>query len=213
MCLSKLQQTVKDRGAWRAAVLGGRKESDTTEDGKTTIKYSPVGGNKQATESCRKWSNFREAGTWRGRTASRKEDRQPSRVMKTTNPLNLGQGMDEPRWRRGRGGVPHGGDNRTERTTNNTHKQGTGTWRDRLGNCGALTVRGSESKPEQKPGSRAAKLLPHVLSGQGNTTPHPKQRVLKDGGSAPSRGRPPRRLLTVDSVRPPTDTASPSSTW
>lgn len=60
----------------------------------------------------------------------------------------------------------------------------------------------------------AAELLPHVPSGQGNTTPTPSRGSRrKEGGGAPSRGRPPRRLLTVDSVRPPTDTASPSSTW
>ena len=31
MNLSKLWDMVKDREAWRVAVLGGRKESDTTE--------------------------------------------------------------------------------------------------------------------------------------------------------------------------------------
>ena len=31
MNLSKFQETVKDRGAWHAAVHGGHKESDTTE--------------------------------------------------------------------------------------------------------------------------------------------------------------------------------------
>ena len=30
MNLSKLQETVEDRGAWRAAAPGGREESDTT---------------------------------------------------------------------------------------------------------------------------------------------------------------------------------------
>ena len=31
MSLSKVQEIVKDREAWHAAVLGGRKELDTTE--------------------------------------------------------------------------------------------------------------------------------------------------------------------------------------
>ena len=31
MSLSKLWEMVKDRGAWRAAIHGGRKELDTTE--------------------------------------------------------------------------------------------------------------------------------------------------------------------------------------
>ena len=31
MSLSKLQETVKDREGWHAAVYGGRKELDTTE--------------------------------------------------------------------------------------------------------------------------------------------------------------------------------------
>jgi len=32
MSLNKLQETVEDRGAWRAAVHGGRKQSDVTYD-------------------------------------------------------------------------------------------------------------------------------------------------------------------------------------
>ena len=31
MRLSKLREIVEDRGAWRAAIHGGRKESNTTE--------------------------------------------------------------------------------------------------------------------------------------------------------------------------------------
>ena len=32
MSLNKLQETVEDRGAWRATVYGGRRQSDTTCD-------------------------------------------------------------------------------------------------------------------------------------------------------------------------------------
>ena len=36
MSLNKLQETVEDRGAWRAAVHGGRKQSDVTYDWTST---------------------------------------------------------------------------------------------------------------------------------------------------------------------------------
>ena len=36
MSLNKLQETVEDRGAWRATVYGGRRQSDTTCDWTTT---------------------------------------------------------------------------------------------------------------------------------------------------------------------------------
>ena len=36
MSLNKLQETVEDRGAWRATVYGGRRQSDTTCDWPTT---------------------------------------------------------------------------------------------------------------------------------------------------------------------------------
>ena len=41
MSLSKLQEMVKDREAWRAAVHGGRKELDTTK---------PLNNNEQQAE-------------------------------------------------------------------------------------------------------------------------------------------------------------------
>ena len=58
MGLSKPQEMVKDREAWRAAVRGGHKESDTSEDCTAMTKYSSVGGNRQATQNCRHWSNL-----------------------------------------------------------------------------------------------------------------------------------------------------------
>lgn len=131
-------------------------------------------------------------------------------VMKTTNPLNWGQGRDERR------GGSHTGattEQNRQQTTNRTNKQGTGTWRDRLGKHGALTVWGRESRPEQKPGSGPPSSCLRCRQVRGTPPAHP-QRVPKEGRRRRSlTGPPPRRLLTVDSVRPPTDTASPSSVW